>query len=148
VLTTLAARTVEQEGDELVQARLRGLDARKKLVDAAGGFLDSAGVAQLLGMTTAAVHKRYKARQLLGIREEKRRIVYPAFQFDGERVIRDFPTVLQTLADAAWTSGRSSVSSPVRTRGWEAGHPSRRSRSATVERVLAAARTFGQHGAA
>jgi hypothetical protein len=148
VLTTLAARTVQQEGDELAQARLRGLDARKKIVEAVGGFLDGAGVARLLGMTTAAVHKRYKAHQLLGIRQEKRRIVYPAFQLDGERVVRDLPAVLKALSDAGvdeWAQLRFLAGANERLGGRS---PMGALMAGEVERVLAAARTFGEHGAA
>jgi hypothetical protein len=148
VLATLAARTAQHEGDELAQARLRGLDARKRLVEAVGGFLDGAGVAQLLGMTTAAVHKRYKAHQLLGIREEKRRIVYPAFQFAGERVVRDLPAVLQVLSDAGadeWAQLRFFAGANARLGGRS---PMAALRAGEVERVIAAARTFGEHGAA
>ena len=148
VLATLAARTAQHEGDELAQARLRGLDVRKKLVEAVGGFLDGAGVAQLLGMTTAAVHKRYKAHQLLGIREEKRRIVYPAFQFEGERVVRDLPAALQVLSDARvdeWAQLRFLAGANARLGGRS---PMDALRAGEGERVLAAARTFGEHGAA
>jgi len=148
LLTTLAARTAEQEGDELAQARLRGLEARKKLVEAGGGFLDGAGVARLLGMTTAAVHKRYKAHQLLGIREEKRRIVYPAFQFHGERVVRDLPAVLQVLAQVGvdeWAQLRFFAGANARLGGRS---PIDALKAGDVEQVLAAARTFGEHGAA
>jgi len=147
VLATLAARTAQHEGDELAQARLRGLDARKKLVEAVGGFLDGAGVARLLGMTTAAVHKRYKAHQLLGIREEKRRIVYPGFQFDGERVVRDLPAVLRVLSDARvdeWAQLRFLAGANARLGGRS---PMDALRAGEGERVLAAARTFGEHGA-
>jgi hypothetical protein len=148
VLATLAARTAQHEGDELAQVRLRGLHARKKLVEAVGGFLDGAGVARLLGMTTAAVHKRYKAHQLLGIREEKRRIVYPAFQLEGERVVRDLPAVLRVLSDAGvdeWAQLRFLAGADARLDGRSPMHALR---AGEGERVLAAARTVGEHGAA
>jgi len=148
VLATLAARTAQHEGDELAQARLRGLDASKKRVEAVSGFLDGAGVAQLLGMTTAAVHKRYKAHQLLGIREEKRRIGYPGFQFDGGRVVRDLPAVLQALSDGGvdeWAQLRFLAGANARLGGRS---PMDALRAGDGERVLAAARAFGEHGAA
>jgi hypothetical protein len=43
----------------------------------------------------------WQMNQLLGIREGKRRIVYPAFQLDGERVVRDLPAVLMKIEQVA-----------------------------------------------
>jgi hypothetical protein len=148
VLTTLAARTAKQEADELAQARLRGLDARAKLIAKAGGLLDGASVARLLGMTSAGVHKRFKARQLLGIREEKRRISYPALQFLGERVVRDLPPVLQQLAREGvddWSQLRFLAGANGRLGGRS---PVDALKAGELEGVLAAARAFGEHGAA
>lgn len=88
------------QGSALAQACLRGRDARRALITTAGGLLDDSDVAKLFGMTAASVHKRYQAGQLLGIREEKRPIGYPALQFDGPRVVRDLPRVLAALAES------------------------------------------------
>ena len=148
VLRTLAARTAEMQGSELAQAHLRGLDARQALLEAAGGLLDGAAVAKLLGMTAAGVHKRYQAGQLLGIREEKRRIGYPALQFDGARVVRDLPQVLGALAAAEtdeWAQLRFLAGGNARLAGRT---PIAALKAGDVEKVLAAARAFGEHGAA
>jgi hypothetical protein len=148
VLRTLAARTAELQGSELAHAYLRGLDARHALITAAGGMLDGSDVAKLLGMTPAGVHKRYQAGQLLGIREEKRRIGYPALQFDGPRVVRDLPRVLAALAENEtddWSQLRFLAGSNARLGGRS---PVEALKAGGVEEVLAAARVFGEHGAA
>ena len=148
VLRTLAARTAELQGSELAKAYLRGLDARHALIAAGGGMLDGGDVAKLLGMTPAGVHKRYQAGQLLGIREEKRRIGYPALQFDGSRVVRDLPRVLAALAENEtdeWARLRFLAGSNARLGGRT---PLEALKAGDVEAVLAAARAFGEHGAA
>jgi len=148
LLASLAARAAQEEGDELAEARLRGLDAWKKLRDSAGGFLAGADVAAMLGMSPAAIHKRYKAHQLLGIREEKRRIAYPALQFSDGRVVQDLPAVLQVLAarsvdERAQLRFLAGSSSRLDSRT-----PIRALQDGDLDQVLAAARTFGEHGAA
>jgi hypothetical protein len=148
VLRTLAARTAELHGSELAKAYLRGLDARHALITAAGGMFDGSDVAKLLGMTPAGVHKRYQAGQLLGIREEKRRIGYPALQFDGLRVVRDLPRVLAALAESEtdeWSQLRFLAGSNARLGGRS---PVEALKAGDVEEVLAAARAFGEHGTA
>jgi hypothetical protein len=148
VLRTLAARTAELQGSELARAYLRGLDARHALITTAGGMLDGSDVAKLLGMTPAGVHKRYQAGQLLGIREEKRRICYPAVQFDGPRVVRDLPRLLAALAENEtdeWSQLRFLAGSSARLGGRS---PVQALKAGGVEEVLAAARAFGEHGAA
>jgi hypothetical protein len=148
LLASLAARAAQEEGDVMAEARLRGLDAWRKLRDAAGGLLAGTEVAALLGMTPAAVHKRYKAHQLLGIREEKRRIGYPALQFSGGRVVQDLPAVLQVLA-ARRVDERAQLRFLAGSNDRLDGRaPIRALQNGDLAPVLAAARTFGEHGAA
>jgi hypothetical protein len=148
LLTSLAARTAQEEGDELAQARLRGLEVWQKLRDASGGFLSGADVAAMLRMTAAAVHKRYKAHQLLGIREEKRRISYPALQFSDGRVVEHLPEVLEILA-ARHIDDRAQLRFLAGSHSRLAGRtPVRALRDGHVSQVLATARAFGEHGAA
>lgn len=148
ILTTLAATAADQESDPLAQARVRGLEVWAKLREAAGGFLSGSEVAATLGMTPAAIHKRYKAHQLLGIREEKRRIAYPALQFSRGRVVEGLPEVLRALA-------AHGVDEPSQLRFLAGTHARLGGRTALralqeggLEEVLVAARTFEEHGAA
>ena len=150
ILATLAQHAVndERQPDDLAHARLQGLQAWRQLLQQTGGLLDSAAVAELLALSPAAIHKRYKAHQLLGIREEKRRIMYPALQFADDRVVPDLSSVLKILA-------RDHVDERAQFR-FLAGANSRLDGRTPIQalndgdlsQVLAAARTFGEHGAA
>ena len=66
--------------DPLAGARLRGLEARRKLVEAEGGALSTAEIAKALRITRQAVDKRRKERKLLGVELGKKGFRYPAWQ--------------------------------------------------------------------
>jgi hypothetical protein len=95
-------------------------------------------------MTQAAVHKRYKAHQLLGIREERRRISYPALQFSDGRVVEHLPEVLESLA-ARSIDDRAQLRFLAGSNSRLGGRsPIRALRDGDVSRVLAAARALGE----
>lgn len=66
--------------DPLAGARLRGLEAKRKLVEAEGGALSTAETAKALRITRQAVDKRRKERKLLGVEVGKKGFHYPAWQ--------------------------------------------------------------------
>lgn len=66
--------------DPLARARLRGLEAKKKLIEAEGGALSTAEVASTLEITRQAVDKRRKEGRLLGLELGKKGFLYPAWQ--------------------------------------------------------------------
>lgn len=66
--------------DPLAGARLRGLDAKRKLVEAAGGTLSSSEVAKALQITRQAVDKRRKEGTILAVELGKKGFRYPAWQ--------------------------------------------------------------------
>jgi hypothetical protein len=71
--------------DPLAPARLRGLEAKAKLADLAGGLLSAAEAAAALGITRQGIEKRRRAGRLLAVSLGRRGYRYPAFQFaDGE----------------------------------------------------------------
>lgn len=67
--------------DPLAGARLRGLEAKRKLIEAEGGALSSAQAARLLRITRQAVDKRRKEGKLLAVELGKKGFRYPAWQF-------------------------------------------------------------------
>lgn len=81
--------------DPLAGARLRGLEAKRKLVEAEGGTLSTAQVAKAFGITRQAVDKRRKERRLLGMELGKKGFRYPAWQI-GLPHLED---VLKALGD-------------------------------------------------
>lgn len=67
--------------------------------DAVGPFYDTDGVSALLGgISKQAVNDRVRRHRLLALRTGSGRLVYPAAQFDGERVVDGLGDVLGVLA--------------------------------------------------
>lgn len=63
-----------------------------------GPFHDTDGVMELLGgVTKQAVHDRVRRHRLLALRTGSGRLVYPAAQFDGRRVVDGLGTLLDIL---------------------------------------------------
>jgi len=79
--------------DPLAGARLRGLEAKRKLVEAEGGSLSSAQIARALKITRQAVDKRRNQGKLLGIELGKKGFRYPAWQIG----VPDLDKVLAAL---------------------------------------------------
>ena len=88
-LATIRAR------DPLAGARLRGIDAKRQLLEAEGGSLSSAEAAKLLKISRQAVDKRRREKRLLGVELGKKGYHYPRWQF-GLRNVED---VLDALGD-------------------------------------------------
>ncbi len=80
-----------------------------------GPFYDTAGVVKLLGITRQAVADRVRRRTLIGASTTSGRMVYPVFQFDGNRVDRRISAISTLFRDtpvtgwavAAWLSTAS-----------------------------------------
>ena len=70
--------------DPLAAARLRGLDAKRKLLQSEGGTLSSAEGAQVLKITRQAVDKRRQDGTLLAVELGKKGYQYPSWQFGLE----------------------------------------------------------------
>jgi biotin operon repressor len=66
--------------DPLAGARLRGLETKRKLLEAEGGALSTAEIAKALRITRQAVDKRRKERKLLGVEVGRKGFRYPAWQ--------------------------------------------------------------------
>jgi hypothetical protein len=81
--------------DPLAGARLRGLEAKRKLVEAEGGALSTAQIAKALQITRQAVDKRRRERKLLGVEVGKKGFRYPAWQIG----LPHLAEVLESLGD-------------------------------------------------
>ena len=80
--------------EPLAAARLRGLHAKAKLIDDAGGLLDAVEVAQLLGIGRDAVSKRRQADRLLAVPRGDRAFGYPRCQFGEHGLLPGFEHLL------------------------------------------------------
>jgi hypothetical protein len=128
--------------DPLAPARLRGLRAKKQLLEAEGGVASGRELAQALGITRQAVDKRRLNNKLIGIDLGRRGYAYPVWQIDLE----GFDAVLSELAEYdPWTQALFMLSANP----WLEGEtPLAVLRRGEFDAVLAAARLYGEQTAA
>ena len=128
--------------DPLAPARLRGLRLQQEILAAEGGSCSAQALAGALGITRQAIDKRRKRGALIGLSLGRRGYAYPVWQIGLaglERVLaelRDLDPWTQAaymLAPNRWLDGETPLSA---LRGGE------------IERVLAAARLYGEQIAA
>ena len=87
----------------LAMAHMRGAVAREKLKEEEGGSLSADDTGECLGISKAAVLKRYQKGQLLGWREAKQNAVrFPAWQFKDGNVLPGITEVLEVFRSAPW----------------------------------------------
>jgi hypothetical protein len=130
--------------DPLVEAKLRGLQARDDILQAEGGTVDVATATRLLGISRQAVDRRRRRHTLLGLPVGRRGYRYPLWQFIPSGVVPGLDAVLRLLAeDGPWFSA-----------AWLLGHNSRLGarpldalRAGQVEAVVQAALAYGEEGA-
>lgn len=143
-----ALSEISSEGtpsNRLTAARLRGLRARNRLLEARGGTLRSSEVGEILGLTRQAVHQRYKAGKLLGLETGRHGLAYPVWQFDEGGVVPGLEETLSALGDASpWMQARFLLSRNVRL---EDQAPIDALREGRTAEVLDAAAAHGEHGA-
>lgn len=146
ILESPEALALLKKNDPLVQAKLRGLEIKQKLIEAEGGCISSIKVAEILGISRQAVDKRRKQGQLLAIAEGKHRYLYPIWQFSNEgTVLFGLESVLQELKDYdSWTQ-LSFLLDPNSSFGEKT--PLNALREGKIEEVIQVTRCFGEHSA-
>lgn len=143
-LETPAALEEFQRHNPLAEMRLRGLEARQRLLAAEGGPLSGEDVAHLLGISRQAVDKRRQAGRLLGIRVGPHRYAYPSWQFFEDGVLPGLEDVLHDLRHHdPWMQLAFMVNGNLCLDGKVPLEELRRGRVATVRR---AARLYGEQG--
>ena len=131
--------------DPLAMARLRGIEAKRRMLADEGGVLSVERVGGLLTMSRQAVEKRRKAGRLIGVSLGRRGFGYPAWQFSERGTLPGLETVLDALKPHdAWTKLVFFTSANTVIDG---KRPLDVLRSGDIEKVLAAARTYGEQGA-
>jgi len=84
--------------NRLANAISRGIAARQKLTNAEGGSLSAREAAQRLGISKAAILKRYHKGSIIAWREERQNATrFPAWQFKDNKVLEGLGKVLQVL---------------------------------------------------
>lgn len=132
--------------DPLAAARLRGLRERDRLATVEGGTMSADEVASHLHLTRQAVNLRRQNGTLLALAAGRHGFRYPAWQFVHEGVLAGLEPVLATLSHLApWSQQAFMVSANRRLEGQT---PLEVIRLGRVDQVVAAARAYGEHGAA
>jgi biotin operon repressor len=128
--------------DPLAAARLRGVRAKKHLLEAEGGVVSGRELAQAIGITRQAVDKRRLNGKLIGIDLGKRGYAYPVWQIG----LNGLEAVLAELAEVdPWTQALFLLS----TNPWLNGEtPLATLRRGELDEVLNAARLYGEQTAA
>ena len=142
MLETLALLPVKESPE--LRVRMRGAIARRALLEQDGGVLSPSNVGELLGISRQAVGLRRNTGKLLGV-EGNRGYVYPAWQFEGNDVLKGFVEVLELLRDEdPWTQFLFFLSHDDAIGG---KRPIDLLRAGKTDQVRRAARMHDEHGA-
>ena len=85
--------------DPLAEARLRGIEAKRRLLEVEGGALSAQQVASLLSISRQAAYKRYRAGRLLAVDCGRHGLAFPAWQLVPGGVLPGLEEVLAALVD-------------------------------------------------
>jgi hypothetical protein len=141
-LNTDEALAAVRADDPLAGARLRGMDAKRKLLESEGGAISSPEAADLLGVTRQAIDKRRNEGKLLALELGKRGYFYPSWQFG----LIGIEKVLSVLKGRDSWERLSFFLNPSDL--LEGRTPLEALRTGKdIEEVTKAAKTYGEHGA-
>ncbi|HZS91993.1 MAG TPA: hypothetical protein VFE42_31475 [Chloroflexota bacterium] len=145
MLSAPEALDILRPDDPLIEARLRGLQARDDILQAEGGTVDVDTAARLLGISRQAVDRRRRSNTLLGLSVGRRGYRYPLWQFTQSGALPGLSDVLHQLAeDGPWFAAAWLLRSNSRLEGQR---PLDVLRDGNIEAVMQAARAYGEQGA-
>jgi hypothetical protein len=132
--------------EPLAPAFIRGIAAKRRLVEENGGTLTAEHVAQHLGITRQAVEKRRRAGKIIALSMGRHGYRYPVWQLTESGVLPGLDKVLTFLAaHDEWMQTAFFVSANPRLGG---RNPVEALKAGELEGVLGAAEAYGEHGAA
>jgi hypothetical protein len=138
--------TAIQSDDLLAAARVRGIEARKRLLEAEGGSLASEQMAEVLHLSRQAVDKRRKGNRLIGLDAGRHGYIYPGWQVTKSGMLKGLEEVLADLkAHDPWMQIQFMLQPNSRLNDRT---PLEVLREGDIASVRAAARALGEHGAA
>jgi hypothetical protein len=127
----------------LLPARLRGIRAKQRLLQAEGGVVSGQEFADLVGVSRQAIDKRRRHGTLIGLALGKKGYVYPVWQ--AEVGLGGLKPVFAALSEyGPWTQAVFMLTPNT----WLGGEtPLDRLRQGDTETVVAAARMYGEQTA-
>lgn len=118
---------------------------QRSMLKESGGVLSGAQVARILDISRQAVDKRRKQGQLIGLTQGKRGYAYPAWQFEGGKMLAHLTKLLDALrTHDAWMQLAFFINGNDRLNGRS---PLELLRAGELEPVLRAAESYGEQGA-
>jgi hypothetical protein len=130
----------------LAAARLRGQAVRRQVLAAEGGTLAIDDVAALLHSAPSAVEELRRQGRILALPTDTGTYCYPRWQFDHDRLLPGFDTVLGDLqAHDCWMQALFFLNGNEYIDG---ATPLAALRRGELDHVRRAARTYGEQGAA
>lgn len=146
VLRTHEAVISIRRQDPLAAARVRGIEARKRLVEAEGGSFSASEVADFLHLSRQAVDKRRKENRLIGLDVGRHGYIYPGWQFSKCGTLKGLEETLADLKDHdPWMKVQFMLQPNSRL---DDRRPLDVLNQGEIASVRAAARALGEHGAA
>jgi allophycocyanin beta subunit len=132
--------------DPLAHARLRGVEARERLIRVGGGQLFSSQVAQKLGIRLEQVDELRDNGKLIALTNSQGEYLYPQWQLTEQGILSGLDEVFAELdKDDPWMQ----ISFMVNPNIWlNEASPLEMLREGKVREVLLAARASGEQGAA
>lgn len=152
LVTALASPGVFPMESEESGLLLRGIAAKRRMLEAEGGTLAAEEVERLLGISRQQVNNRRRQGKLLAVEVGRRGFRYPAWQFDAQGcALKGLALALGELAEAdPWSRILFFLEANERLTetGSRARTPLEALREGRVEDVRRAARAWERHGAA
>ena len=135
-----------QVSDPLASARLRAIDVRSRLLASEGGTLSTEEVAQRLNLTRQAVDSRRKRGTLLAVQLGRRGYRFPVWQFSADGLLPGLEAMLRVLDEQSpWIH----LAFVLNQNAWlDNQRPLDVLRAGDIDRVLEAARRYGEQNAA
>jgi hypothetical protein len=132
--------------EPLAPAFIRGIEAKRRLIEENGGTLTAEKAAEILGITRQAVDKRRRAGTLIGLTTGRYGYRYPVWQFTESGTVPGLEEVLSALASHdEWMQAAFLAGKNPRLKGRT---PIEALKAGNLDQVLSAAHVYGEHGAA
>jgi hypothetical protein len=132
--------------EPLARAFIRGIEAKRALIEGHGGSLTSEKAAEILGITRQAVDKRRRTGKLIGLTTGRYGFRYPVWQFAETGTIPGLEQALTALSSHDEWMQAAFLISPNPRLGDKP--PVEVLKAGDLDRVLKAAEAYGEHGAA